>query len=182
MQKFELVLKNEKEKTYRIISWIVVILNIISLITISAVTNFQKIGGLIFAALTIFALFASRYFKNKNEKPGFTAAFTILSIGWFSSPFWWMGFVVLFFDVMDIITSRQLIVYINPDTIIYPSFPKKKIAWNELNNVVLKDELLTIDLKNNKLFQHEIINPVSEIDFNNFCKEQLNKAELYKLN
>jgi hypothetical protein len=53
--------------------------------------------------------------------------------------------------------------------------------------VVLKDRLLTIDLKNNKLFQQEVINgendyDIDETEFNNFCNEQINKAELYKLN
>jgi hypothetical protein len=182
MQKFELVLKNEKEKTYRTISWIIIILNILSLITLSAVTGFQKLEGLIFAALTIFSLFASRYFKNKNKKRSFTGAFTILSIGWFSSPFWWMGFIVLFFGLLDLITRRELIIQVNPDEVIYPTWPQKHLKWFELNNVILKDELLTIDLKNNKLFQDKIINEIDEPMFNNFCKEQLNNAELYKLN
>lgn len=41
------------------------------------------------------------------------------------------------------------------------SFPKKRYTWNELNNVVLKDGLLTIDFKNNKMLQRLVD---SEVD------------------
>ncbi|OYY22402.1 MAG: hypothetical protein B7Y69_06810, partial [Sphingobacteriia bacterium 35-40-8] len=56
------------------------------------------------------------------------------------------------------------------------SFPKKHILWEELNNVVIKDGLLTIDFKNNKLLQKEIqsgSNAKDEQDFNEFCRNKL---------
>jgi hypothetical protein len=52
------------------------------------------------------------------------------------------------------------------------------VSWDEVNNVILKDGLLTIDFKNNKLFQHIILNSeedISEKEFNEFCRQQLNK-------
>lgn len=55
---------------------------------------------------------------------------------------------------------------------------QKEVNWDEVNNVILKDGLLTIDFKNNKLFQHIILNSdedISEKEFNDFCEEQLNK-------
>ena len=183
MQKFELVLKNEKEKTYEIISWIIVVGNILSFVTLSAITNFQKLSMLIYAALIIVSIIIPRYFKNQGEKPGFVAPFFIIILGWLKTRFWWMMLVNCVFLILDTIARRQLIVHVNAEKISYPSWPKKEIEWIELSNVVLKDRLLTIDLKSNKLFQHEIINnDTDETEFNNFCKEQLNKAELYKLN
>ena len=47
---------------------------------------------------------------------------------------------------------------------------------NEINNIVLKDGLLTIDLKNNKLIQKEVndeVLPSDEHDFNEFCRQRL---------
>lgn len=54
---------------------------------------------------------------------------------------------------------------------------KKRLAgplhqWNEFSNVVLKDSLLTLDFKNNKLLQLSIEETSSLIDekaFNDFC-------------
>ena len=61
------------------------------------------------------------------------------------------------------------------DQIIYPSFPKRIIHWKELSNVILKDGLLTIDFKNNKIIQQSIMyaDRVNEKEFNEFCKKQL---------
>ncbi|HEY6975107.1 MAG TPA: hypothetical protein VH396_02390 [Chitinophagaceae bacterium] len=56
------------------------------------------------------------------------------------------------------------------------TFNKKYCPWNLINNVVLKDGLLTIDYRNNKLFQKEIeeqVSPVLESDFNEFCRSKL---------
>jgi len=53
---------------------------------------------------------------------------------------------------------------------------KKHYEWNIINNIVLKDGLLTIDYKNNKIFQKEIeeeITSVLEKEFNEFCRLQL---------
>ncbi|MGC5098563.1 hypothetical protein ACPXA0_26545, partial [Escherichia coli] len=47
------------------------------------------------------------------------------------------------------------------EEIVINSFPKKRYTWNELNNVVLKDGLLTIDFKNNKMLQRLVD---SEVD------------------
>ncbi|MFY0254981.1 hypothetical protein ACDQ55_13620 [Chitinophaga sp. 30R24] len=36
-------------------------------------------------------------------------------------------------------------------------FSRKLVGWNELNNVILRNDLLTIDFKNNKILQLEIL-------------------------
>ncbi|WP_160712725.1 hypothetical protein [Chitinophaga solisilvae] len=51
-------------------------------------------------------------------------------------------------------------VFLKMDTtgITVPStFSKKLIGWNELNNVILRNDLLTIDFKNNKILQLEVL-------------------------
>lgn len=45
--------------------------------------------------------------------------------------------------------------------------------WDEFNQVILKDELLSLDFKNNKLLQLPVSYPlqaVNEDEFNNFCQ------------
>ena len=61
---------------------------------------------------------------------------------------------------------------------VFNSFPKKIILWPAVNNVVLKDGLLTIDLKNNTLIQKQVNDEVSaavEFEFNEFCREQIDR-------
>jgi hypothetical protein len=77
---------------------------------------------------------------------------------------------------MDYLSTRKMIVTVSQNNIRYPSFPQKNIPWRELSNVVLKDGLLTIDFKNNKLIQQPILNSdwdINEAEFNTFCRRQL---------
>ena len=86
--------------------------------------------------------------------------------------------MLLLFILLDYIAHKKLVVHITNNTIIVPYMFQKEVNWDEVNNVILKDGLLTIDFKNNKLFQHIILNSdedISEKEFNDFCEEQLNK-------
>jgi len=68
----------------------------------------------------------------------------------------------------------------NKTGIIINAFFKKHYEWSFINNVILKDGLLTIDYKNNKIFQKEIeeeIAPVLEKEFNEFCRLQREASE-----
>jgi hypothetical protein len=55
----------------------------------------------------------------------------------------------------------------------------KTYQWTELNNVMIKDDLLTMDFKNNSLFQAYTDDEeneeyeVEDEEFNEYCKRQL---------
>ncbi|HEY6502356.1 MAG TPA: hypothetical protein VIZ28_00145, partial [Chitinophagaceae bacterium] len=107
------------------------------------------------------------------------AAVIFIFITYISLDTWLAALAVLLVGVLYLIAIRPLIVHVNPETITYTSFPKKNISWNELSNVILKDGWLTVDFKNNKILQSEIIdeqNPVNEKEFNEFCQTQLKSA------
>ena len=72
-----------------------------------------------------------------------------------------------------------MIITVAQTGISYPSFPVKSLDWNALNNIILKDDILTIDLNNNKVYQHLIDYPegeISEADFNEFCHQQMQRS------
>ena len=53
---------------------------------------------------------------------------------------------------------------------------KKSVSWDQLSNVMLKDGLLTIDYRSNKIMQAEIVDlagMINEKDFNEFCSQRL---------
>lgn len=86
--------------------------------------------------------------------------------------------MLLLFILLDFIAHKKLVVHVTNKTIVVPYILQKEMTWDEVNNVILKDGLLTIDFKNNKLFQHIIMNSeedISEKEFNEFCRQQLNK-------
>lgn len=62
------------------------------------------------------------------------------------------------------------------DGITVNSFPKRKYLWHEVNHVILKEGIITVDLHKNKVLQKEIDSDVTdeeEKEFNEFCREHL---------
>src|SRR5690242_4554246 len=60
------------------------------------------------------------------------------------------GILILLLILYSFI-RKDLKVVINTNGIIYPSFPSKTIDWSFISNLILKDGLLTIDMKNNRI-------------------------------
>lgn len=175
MPKFTIMLKNEKLKTYTIISWFIIALNFISFVYIG-VSGTSKIANLpYFAAGLLLLIFFGRFISKREEfeNDSISLCFSIVIIIWIVLQFYWAAVIIFFLFLFQDISRRRLTVLVYEDRIIYPSFPKRTILWDELTNVMLRDGILTIDLKNNKVFQNEIDSPASEIDFNEFCIAQL---------
>jgi hypothetical protein len=116
--------------------------------------------------------------ENLVAKAG--AILIIIAI-YLSFKFWWPAAIMAILAMLYIISIRQFILSVSESNIIYPSFPGKTIQWNELNNIIMKDGLLTLDFKNNKLIQVLVSKDksdtgIDERDFNDFCKKQLSVA------
>lgn len=95
---------------------------------------------------------------------------------------YWPAVIDALLLIFYTISTRRLAVAITEAGIIYPSYPKKIVGWNDLNNLILKDGLLTIDFKNNKLAQAEVVNggndyDLNEQEFNDFCRNHLKLAD-----
>ena len=175
MPRFTIMLKNDKLKTYTVISWLIIALNFISFVYIG-VSGISKIANLpYYAAGILLLIFFARFLSKREEfeNDSISLCFMVAIIAWIVLQFYWVVVIIFFLFLFQDISRRKLTVLVYDDRIIYPSFPKRTIVWEELNNVILKDAILTIDLKNNKVFQNEIISPTSEIDFNEFCNTHL---------
>ena len=65
------------------------------------------------------------------------------------------------------------------DHIRFNGWPEKKYGWSDFSNIMLKDDILTMDFRNNKLFQKETDDSAdpeydgSEDEFNQFCMKNL---------
>lgn len=171
--KYELLLKNDKERSYRVISLLLLIINCISILYLTYANGFTKWGPLILALLAAFSVFTVYFFRNKNEKISFGVAFFFFALAWETAGYWPAAIINLFFSVANLVALKKPIVRISEEKILYPSIFRNTIAWKELSNLVLKDNLLTIDFKNNHLIQQMLDekNPVpDEKEFNDFCK------------
>ena len=88
------------------------------------------------------------------------------------------GVLVLFMIYLRRRENGELII-VSMSNVILPGLMGERIVeWSQLTNVIKRDDLLTLDFKNNKLLQVQIINDdVPENEFNRFCGEQLQRSQ-----
>lgn len=183
MQQYQIILKNEKVNQYNRIAQFIIIANIAIFVLLAVESTTKKwliyystVSAIISVILIIDYFFPFNKYWGKFELK--LAALAIISISWFNSTYWWVGIIIILLDIFYTISKRLLLLTITKKEISYPSIPQKKIKWSTVNNVILKDGLLTIDLKTNRLIQQAVEESqtvVNEKQFNDFCREQLSQ-------
>lgn len=174
MQVFQLILQSERKQAYSWISYLLLLLNIISFTFLSFANAKNWLLLPVFALIVLLLLKLSG--KKINSKNLFSIAFIISAISWAVSRFYIFAILQLLFMLLEWYSHQKRMITVSPEKISTRFLLKKTIEWSELTNIILKDGLLTIDFKNNKLLQAEIDEENGEIDetlFNLFCKENL---------
>jgi hypothetical protein len=172
---FVIALKNEKLRTYTTISWFIVALNVIAFIYMG-ITKKATIDNLpYFSAGLLICVFILRWMIKRDtiENEMISLSFSVAILTWVIIDIYWIAAAILLLFIIQEISRRKLLVLVFEESISYPSFPKRIIEWKELNNVILKDGLLTIDLKNDKVFQNESLSIIYEPEFNEFCQSRI---------
>lgn len=120
--------------------------------------------------------------KKENDQASFSIGLLIAALGWLlggEQANYYMGalYIVAAFFEKQVKFPRE--IGFAKSKISFNSFPKKVLLWNDVNNVMIKDGLLTIDKKNNHLLQKEIDGEVSadiETEFNKFCSSCISSS------
>jgi hypothetical protein len=114
----------------------------------------------------------------KQEYVRYNRALFFTAIVWTVMPYFqWLVFVFAFLGLFEFHAKFPLEIGFTDKQIVFNSLLKKRYTWKDFNNVVLKDNVLTLDFKNNKIFQKETIDEDGEADedeFNEFCRQSLN--------
>ncbi|MBX3257753.1 MAG: hypothetical protein KF862_26730 [Chitinophagaceae bacterium] len=132
------------------------------------------------------ALFRNWWIKRKRN-PYITYKHPLLVTGivWLFVPgMRWIFILFVLFVLFDHQARQHLEIGVSDDQVVINTFFRKRFQWNELSNVVLKDNLLTLDFKNNKILQREIdphLSEADEEDFNEFCAEQVLMNEKFEI-
>jgi hypothetical protein len=100
------------------------------------------------------------------------------ALGWITDPlhFWWLGLVYAVVGFCERFIKFPNEIGFTKEQVIINSFPKKTFSWVDVENVMIRDNLFTLDLRNNKMIQKQLDEPIEadlEQEFNQFCKEQL---------
>lgn len=182
MMQYRFILMDNNKKAYRRFMFFLFFLHIVAAGLVGYKTGDKDIRlsmnvlvGMYGAAYVIY------YFLRMKKKAfeNFSFFMSLLYAGfWFN----YVGLIALFiflavFIFLKIVENRKTVVQFSADGACLKRIFKKNIfPWQSLDNVILKDNLLTIDFKSNKLIQAEIEEGTAGADeekFNRFCKEQL---------
>src|SRR5258705_1962199 len=137
MQKYEMILKNEKKKLYNRLVIFIFVLNAAAIIYF-LYSRYDKItqsnNGFIALFLLINALliYIIASFKKKKQL-AFLSLVIGISLYWVLIGYWWISLIMIMLFYLYSRSKRKLKVSFT-DQAIYPSFPKRIMQWNELNN------------------------------------------------
>lgn len=184
MKTYSILLPNEKLKTIRYVTLFILLINCFAFGFVyfntagGGIKNISLLGCII--SLVSLVFFLIQFFTGKipSYKPGIT--FIVLSLTWLLTGNYLLGICVIAFAVFGFYAGKKFIVVFDEEKITYPSFPVRHFYWKDVSNVVLKDNVLTIDLENNKLIQvvieKESAGQIDEREFNEFCLQRLNSS------
>ena len=176
MRQFEITLKNDKIKFYKFIALLLVLLNLVVFIflLIADVHFYEAAAALLLSGMYLmYLLYAAK--KNKGIFFINGVTFFILTGCWIALQNYLIAFGCVLLGILYHLSLQKLQFVFNDNFVKKMNFPQKAYSWDKLDNVMLRDNILTIDLKNNKLIQLEIESNINEIQFNEFAQQQLFK-------
>ena len=119
------------------------------------------------------------YQKKQGGIPYYRLGLLFASWGWFLMPVP-NTLIISGIYLIGALFERQVKfpyeIAFDPAGIVINTFPKKQFPWAMIQNALIKDDVITIDFKNNKLIQKDINESVSDSvtnEFNNFCATQI---------
>lgn len=180
MNSFSIEIPDDRAGTYRIVTFIVVTLNFFGFGYIFLQSQHTFSSSLAIAAIVFNAVPWIYYLLNKKHLK--SPAIEITGIGsaliWMYFGNYFLGIALIVFTILGFFANKKKQILFSDEGILYPSFPEKKYNWEEVSQVIWKDDMLTIDLKTNKLIQHKIekhfADAFDHVSFNMWMAERVN--------
>lgn len=180
MQQYSVIIKNDRHKQLQIFQ--VIFLTVMAIILTIATYFDNNMFNIAWPSLICFCLFLAinqqdfkkKFFRTTNF---LSLGFLIATAGSFFMLEWWITLLIAIVTVFQAFIKSRFEVEVNEKSVFIKMFPQKNIEWRSLQNLLIKDDLLTIDYTNNKIMQAEIEPSLSKIgsekEFNEFCRRQL---------
>lgn len=178
---YQLELRQPNFKSYKLITLFMAFINAVSFIFyfLKADTNFLKIvsiAGILTSAVLLYIVFI-KFTKWKKAFKLVAFLLTLMAICWAAAGNFYFFILFLCLALFSFISLQPQVLKFDDDGINYPTFPVKFYNWAEVNQVLIKDDVLSIDLKNNKFLQFLLpettVAKITTADFNSFCQQKI---------
>lgn len=181
---YVVALKKNSNRQIDLISIILCFLSITAFLSNQAITaHFSFLFT--FIAMIIASGVVYNLFFVKNKLPRYKYLLFLAGIAWMAMPYLqWVSATLFFLALLEYQAKHPLEVGFSENEILINTLIKRKFTWNDFNHIILKDGLLTMDFKNNRLFQKETLDDdepdADEDEFNNYCIMQLAQVNATK--
>jgi hypothetical protein len=185
--KYVVILKNDRERATDMISLLLCLFSAGMFLHNSYRRVQPNYLGIALSGILLIGLIVNIILGRRRPAAGYRSAppvryrywLLLSAVGWFAlttTP-WFGGFFVLF-AILEYQAKRALEIGFDDDRIVINNIVRQSYDWSAFNNVILKDGLLTLDFKNNRLLQKEVADDDEEDDadeeeFNAFCRARL---------
>lgn len=170
---YEVVFKNDRIRTYRLLTMFIVAMNTLYFLFLLIDRSTRQFAEVAIGTLAVYVIYTLIKTRKKH------VAFYFDEWVFFALMLLWVDNYV--FAILNLVFMLQYTVATQPasykfaEEIKQKNFPWKKYQWSDFSNIVLKDSILTMDLKNNRVIQGEITTEINEKEFN----KALQKAGSY---
>ena len=182
MNSYNISIPDDKATVYKWITFIMLFINLLGFgfIFLNSAENNHKNLSIIGMSINNLSLviFLLQFYTKKDFLKFYRVEiiFIINALLWLIIGKYLLAILLIAFAVFCFYSNKKLVINFSPEGIRYPSFPSKLFLWADTEQVMLKDDILTIDLKNNKLLQFALdkqyTEAIDEAVFNEFCKVQ----------
>ena len=178
MSSYEIEIPNTRVKPYQLITFLIAAANALAfsfyfINTTAGAQYYRVIQVGFFIAIAGLALFIVNRFTRCLRSFIVEISLIISAACWLLTQNYFLGLMLLLFAVMGLMTKKKPVIGFSKTGIHYPSFPSNTFTWAEVDWVLLKDGILSIELKDNRLMQFtldkNISDAVNESEFNNYC-------------
>lgn len=181
--KYSFTLKDNNQKAYYLFTWFLFFLHVVAAAVFVLNTNNYGVKLDLYISLGFYVTISIGYYFFKNRNKALETFSFILALLY--GNFWLkhVGFLAVFIFAMVYLLVTAVkgksttVAFTESGIHLTRVFKTIVFPWKEMENVILKDNILTIDFKTNKIIQVEIVENsrmVDETEFNLFCKTQLN--------
>ncbi len=183
MQQFEpagyrIALKNYKVKSYRLIALLITFFNLAIFVYLLFSEKYFYDASASFFLVAGYCLY--RFFVAKKSKTGFVLdefSFFILAGCWVALNNYLIAFGCILVALLYNFALQKPVFVVDQKGVKKLNFPKTEFSWDKFSNVLIRDNILTLDFNNNKLIQAEIEDDksIKESAFNGFAQQQIIK-------
>lgn len=131
-------------------------------------------------ALAMYVLLRWYVSKRQNPRTFFDEfVFFIPAMCWFGLHSYLLMVALVLMGFLYRFSLQPIRLVFGSGGVVKTNFPKKEYSWDLIANVILRDHILTIDFKNNRLIQAEIEQQpvINEKVFNEFVQSKISTVE-----